>query len=264
MAVTKEGLIGTYTFDNAWEQAQQRLARLGETLDPITIRRIQAIGVSKGWRCLDVGAGGGSIAKWLCATVGSAGAVVATDIDTRFLDTLAESNLKVQHHNVVSDELPRDTYDFIHARLLLMHLPERETILAHLVTALKTGGWLLLEEHDAFSVLALASGSYVRVFKALIEASKPNGMVTDWARRLPTLLSQHGLLSVAADVDVPMFNGTSANAQLWSLTFSQPRERILAAGASADDFDATLKLLNDPDQWFVGPALIGAWGRRSP
>ena len=51
------------------------------------------------------------------------GRVVATDLDTRFLDALHESNLDVLRHDVRTDDLPEETFDLIHARLLLEHLP---------------------------------------------------------------------------------------------------------------------------------------------
>jgi len=255
--------MSTYAFDNAWQHARQRLALLEQGLDPVTIRRMQAIDVAKGWYCLDVGAGGGSIAQWLCARVGPYGHVVATDLDTRFLDALAAPNLEVLRHNIVSDDLPIATYDLIHTRLVLMHIPEREQVLVRLVTALKPGGWLLLEEHDTFPILAVASGPYARVWEAFLSATAPAGSATNWARQLPSLLAQHGLTSVTADGDVPLFSRASATAEFWRLTWSQVRERILGAGETAEELDATLNLLRDPTQWFIGPALIGTWGCRA-
>src|SRR5947208_2913236 len=100
----------TYAFDNAWRQARERLALLETCLDPATTRHMTALGVGAGWTCLDVGAGGGSIAQWLCSRVGAGGQVVATDVDTRFLDALTAPNLEVRRHNVVTDPLPPATF----------------------------------------------------------------------------------------------------------------------------------------------------------
>jgi ubiquinone/menaquinone biosynthesis C-methylase UbiE len=46
-----------------------------------TTRRSATSGVDSGWRCLKVGAGGGSVAAWLCDRVGPSGSVLATDLD---------------------------------------------------------------------------------------------------------------------------------------------------------------------------------------
>jgi 2-polyprenyl-3-methyl-5-hydroxy-6-metoxy-1,4-benzoquinol methylase len=55
-----------YPIDNAWQEERQRLATLEGTFDSGTVRHLEALGVMEGWRCWDVGAGGGSIATWLC------------------------------------------------------------------------------------------------------------------------------------------------------------------------------------------------------
>ena len=64
---------------------RERLALLTQFADPITTRRLTDLGVGRGWRCLEVGAGNGSIARWLASRVGSEGRVVATDLNPRFL-----------------------------------------------------------------------------------------------------------------------------------------------------------------------------------
>lgn len=64
--------------------------------DAATIRYLEEIGVSSGWRCLEVGGGGGTIAEWLCQRVGTAGHVVATDLDTRSLESIVSPNIEVR------------------------------------------------------------------------------------------------------------------------------------------------------------------------
>ena len=68
----------------------------------------RARGVGPGWRCLEVGAGAGSIAGWLADRVGPSGQVIATDLDTRFLEQQARPNLEVRRHDVVRDPLETD------------------------------------------------------------------------------------------------------------------------------------------------------------
>ena len=82
-----------------------RLILYEQIWDPITICHLEINGVSEGWHCLEVGAGAGSIAKWLSARVGPAGKVVATDINTRFLNRLSLPNLEIRQHDIVKDDL---------------------------------------------------------------------------------------------------------------------------------------------------------------
>jgi SAM-dependent methyltransferase len=108
-----------YGLDNAWRHALARLRSLEDWLDPGTIRHLRALDVGAGWRCLEVGAGAGSIARWLSGAVGSGGEVLAIDIDTRFLVGLPEANLRVRRHDVTADDLPAASFDLVHCRLVL-------------------------------------------------------------------------------------------------------------------------------------------------
>jgi 2-polyprenyl-3-methyl-5-hydroxy-6-metoxy-1,4-benzoquinol methylase len=144
----QSGIKSDYSLDNAWVQARERLAALEAHADPGTIRHLEALGVSNGWQCLEVGGGGGSIAEWLCRQVGPAGRVVATDINTRFLEALDLATLEVRVHNIVEDELEQGAFDLVHTRAVLFHLGQRQTALERMVSALKPGGWLLVEEPD--------------------------------------------------------------------------------------------------------------------
>ena len=116
--------------------------------DAATIRYFEEIGVSSGWRCLEVGGGAGTIAEWLCQQVGTAGHVVVTDLDTRLLEAIDSPNLEVRRHDIVNDDLETDRYDLVHARYVLLHLKEGEVVLKKLADSLKPGGWLFIEDPD--------------------------------------------------------------------------------------------------------------------
>ena len=63
------------------------------------------LGVGPGWRCLDVGDGDGSVARWLAGRVGPEGRVTATDLNPRFLGGHGQPNLEVRRHNILEDSL---------------------------------------------------------------------------------------------------------------------------------------------------------------
>src|SRR5579884_2803998 len=139
--------MAKYIFDNSWQKERERLAAQEQAFDPGTIRVLtENCGIGRGWHCLEVGAGGGSIAQWMCQQVGSEGSVVATDIDTRFLDALEEPNLTVLTHDITKDELPAGEFDLIHMRLLLDMMPDKKAIVRKLMAALRPSGYLVLEE----------------------------------------------------------------------------------------------------------------------
>ena len=101
----------TYLLKHSWELENARLTTLAMMLDPKTTHRLNLLGVGAGWRCLEVGGGGGSIAQWLCQRVGPGGHVVATDLETELLQAIDEPNLEVRRHDITTDALETNTFD---------------------------------------------------------------------------------------------------------------------------------------------------------
>jgi 2-polyprenyl-3-methyl-5-hydroxy-6-metoxy-1,4-benzoquinol methylase len=98
----------------------ERLSLLEQLYDPASRRRRSL--VQPGWRCLEIGAGRGSMAVWLAEQVGPAGQVVATDIDTRYLQRLDVPNLEALEHNILEDSLDvlgPGSFDLVCSRLML-------------------------------------------------------------------------------------------------------------------------------------------------
>ena len=137
---------------NAREETVARFDALEEAFDFVTTGHLGRIGVASGWRCLELGAGGGSIASWLATQVGSAGRVVATDLDVSRFGTPLLDRLEVRRLDLVTDALPVGPWDLIHERLVLQHVPARLEVLDRMVAALAPGGWIVLEDFDTAEV----------------------------------------------------------------------------------------------------------------
>jgi ubiquinone/menaquinone biosynthesis C-methylase UbiE len=157
---------------------------LGACHDPSSIRRAEALGVGPGWHCLDAGAGCGSFARWLSARAGPTGRVVAADLDVSLLDS---PGLEVRRLDLETDELPKGAYDFVHTRLVLLHVPARNRMLAKHAAALRPGGVLMVEEDDIHPVLATAEPAQFWSLTWLqarerIEAMGVDGEVVDAGR----------------------------------------------------------------------------------
>ena len=260
--------MAEYTLDNAWQQARRRLALLEAWLDPGTIRHLEALGVDAGWQCWDVGSGGGSIAAWLGARVGTSGHVLATDIDTRFLDALAAPNVEVRQHNIVTEPVPEGAFDLVHARAVLEHLPQREQVLARLVAALKPGGWLLVEDLD-FASFVPGAGSdadaalFRKGWAASEQVGAARGSAADYGRRLYGAVAAQGLVDLGAEGRVAVAYGGSPTARVWRLTTEQVREALVGTGVlSEGELERYLALLEDPGFAWLMPTVVAVWGRR--
>src|SRR3712207_8575836 len=90
-----------YILDDASTLEYQRLDLMSKILDPWTRGYLTALGVSQGWQCLELGGGNGSIAEWLCATVGPSGSVTSIDINPVLLELDWKSTrLNSSHANI--------------------------------------------------------------------------------------------------------------------------------------------------------------------
>jgi 2-polyprenyl-3-methyl-5-hydroxy-6-metoxy-1,4-benzoquinol methylase len=62
--------------------SREHVGYLERLLDGHRVECLEPIGVRPGQSCVDVGAGGGSITRWLAERAGPTGTVVALDVDT--------------------------------------------------------------------------------------------------------------------------------------------------------------------------------------
>ena len=68
--------------------------------------------------------------------LGTSGRVLATDIDVSWIEPAAGVALEVRRHDVIRDPPPSETFDLIHARLVLVHLEDRAVALQVMIDAL--------------------------------------------------------------------------------------------------------------------------------
>ena len=180
-----------YGFDPSWSDERRRLALIERCYDPATTSRLEELGVGAGWQCLEAGAGGGSIARWLRDRVNPGGRVVALDLDIRFVEN--ERGIEARRCDILAAELEADTYDLVHCRALLHHLPGKQlAALRRMAAALRfrPGGVLLEEEPYLGAMLASRTPAWVTAFQALHNAM-PNADYA-WAVALPTALHAAG------------------------------------------------------------------------
>jgi hypothetical protein len=135
--------VGT---DVDWVEQESRLT-VACLADSATLAAFEAHRPTAGMACAEIGAGPGTIARWLCREVGPEGRVVATDLETKWLHLLDEPNLQVRRADIATDALGDREFDLVHVRAVLNHT-DAVAALANVATALRPGGWLLVEEPD--------------------------------------------------------------------------------------------------------------------
>jgi SAM-dependent methyltransferase len=244
----------------------ERLALIQRYQDPPTFRYLEALGVAQGWRCLDVGAGAGSVTTWLAERVGPTGSVLATDLELELLERVEHDNVEVRRHDVLTDPLPAGAFDLVHTRLVLTHLPARDDALRRMVAATRPGGGVMVGEID-FTTLALAEPSDVleRTIGGFDRAVREAGWDPGLGPRLPAMLERRGLKGVEGEAWQSYHRGGSASPAILAMTYERLRSLLLASGRVTErDLDEVKDLLASRELALLGPTLWTAWGRRSP
>ncbi len=243
---------GEYWRRNALDSEAERLRLLERIADPRTERLLSEAGVAPGWSCAELGAGAGSVARSLARRVGPEGSVLALDLDTTLLEDLRSiPQLTVKEADLTTSVLPVESFDLVHTRNLLMHLPDRDRILEELFQAVRPGGVLLVEEADGFPASAATDETFRRTFERLTQR-------WTWARTLPMLVSAKAPETTSVFVETEMLQGGSDLAAFWNHTLRSARTLLQhsAPGLADRDVDRTLGLLDDHSFWTPFMAVV--------
>lgn len=261
-SATPAEVYGDTIFVHGRDTELARLSALAEELDPVTWRCLEAVGVAAHWRCLELGAGTGTVSDRL-ARICHQGSVLATDLDLKYLPSQG-MNLAVRRHDVTTDDLPAESFDLIHARYLFCHLRERNEVLRKVVGWLKPGGWLLLEEPAQFPIASSPHSAYrdvsIGVFAVLAERI---GTDCHWARGLPQSVADTGLTEIGVNATYSFVGGDRPMSRFWRLTVEQLSSHIVGGGhATADQVREVTAHLAGNGFYDLGMATISVWGRR--
>lgn len=254
-----------YIFNTAEAGEHRRLLEQAQVWDRLTFRRLGEIGVGEGWRCLEVGAGSGTVVRWLADRVGPTGHVVATDLETKWLRAIEASNVEVREHEISTGSLGDSVYDLINLRLVLVHQPDEQAVLDKLVKALVPGGSLLVEEYDMRTLPACSppDDTWRSVGGASVEFLEKSGLDAHLGIRLPGLLETAGLVDV--DAEAVGFPRRIPEIPAWRTQIVEIREPLIATGlVTPEQIDEVIAGFDDESCRLVvhGPTMVSVRGRK--
>jgi SAM-dependent methyltransferase len=157
---------------------------------------LERLGVGPGWRCVDVGAGGGDVSVALAEVVGLSGRVYAVDSDPRARDETAAA--AAAHSQVIAitqageDLLLPEPVELAFCRFLLMHVVKPESVVDRMRRAVSEGGWVVAQE--PITSAGRVGGRPM---------SMPAARHPDIGAVLPALLADSGLEIVDAWAEAP-------------------------------------------------------------
>jgi SAM-dependent methyltransferase len=162
------------------------------------VTALDRLGLREGWRCVDVGAGGGDVTVALAALVGRDGRVYAVDSDPRARDEVAKAAAAAGTAQVLAltqaaeDLTLPEAVDLAFCRFLLLHVAQPVAVLRRMANAVRPGGWVVAQEP------VTSAGRIGGRALAMPEARHP-----DIGALLPALARDAGLETVDAWAEAP-------------------------------------------------------------
>ncbi|MFD4606398.1 class I SAM-dependent methyltransferase [Streptomyces sp. NPDC058464] len=232
--------------------------------DDITMARLRALGAGPGWRCLDVGAGTGTVSRRLLDEAGVT-SVLAVDRDVRFLTERPEQpGLDVLEADITAPDAVRGRFRLVHARFVLMHLPEHERLVSTLAGLVAPGGVLVLSDAVDLTSDRAPETPYTSVMRAMWQGLRATiGTDVSWVPSYPQLLRGAGLGSVAAEIHVPPLQPGSPLSRFWADTWERSRAAMRVTGLVDDAaVDAAVRYLASEECAALSAGMLTVWGRK--
>jgi SAM-dependent methyltransferase len=257
---------------------QQRLIAQAQGLEGPARWLLDRIDLKPGLRAVDVGCGPIGIMNLLSERVGTGGIVIGVEREPRFFDMArAEqrrrglSNVELVNADALNTGLDKNSYDFVHERLVLINIPlaAQQAVLKEMLSLLKPGGTIAIQEFDFVSFACDPDHpSWNVLFNTWCDAFHAAGGGNLFiGRALARLLRSAGAENVRihAHANLPQV-GEYQRTHILSLIESTPDLMIgsgkLSAAELRDHVAALAKHLADPKTTLIDRLVVQAWGTK--
>lgn len=258
-----------YIFESAQVNAEfERLKQIEDAFDEKTKDLIQNSGIAPGWSCLELGTGAGSILKWMSVLVGNQGNVVGIDKNIKFINPIEANNIQKIEGDILNVELESNSFDLIHARYVLIHITESEKVIKKLISFLKPGGVIILEEPDFTSAKTISARTsqeqaHQRVNEAIDTMFINLGLNPSLGLKLPLILQSNGIEIETVIGEQHLCCGNSKIARLMGRSAIALKNKYLQTQkASEQDIQNYIDNSVNKDFWAVYYSTISIVGKK--
>ena len=252
-----------------------RLQRQADELAPDSAALLDRVGVRPGQAAIDLGCGPRGILDLLAVRVSPGGRVVGLDADpahtalaAKFAADRALSWVEIMTADARHTGLPSGSFDLVHARTLLINMPDPAAVVAEMVRLARPGGAVAVAEPDTEHALCYPPNpAFDRICAIFPLAFSRNGADLAIGRRIPELFRDAGLTDVKVESRTQMYPpGNSRRTVRLDLVRAMRPQIVqmgLASGQELDELDAAARPhLEDPRTVIMSGLLFLVWGSK--
>jgi ubiquinone/menaquinone biosynthesis C-methylase UbiE len=255
-------------------EERQRLLRQADELLAVSSELLSHTRLGAGDTAIDLGCGPRGILDLLAARVGPAGRVVGLDFDAANV-ALAQayalehglSNVQVITGDAGNTGLPDSSFDVVHARTLLINVPDPAAVVTEMVRlARPDGGVVAMEPDIPLTVCYPRLEAWERMSQLFAQSYARDRADDAVGRRLSELFRNAGLVDIGTEAHMTVYPPGHSRRTVRPDLFRTLRSKIVARGMADDaelaEIDRAVRThLADPHT-LIAHTSFTAWGRK--
>lgn len=236
---------------------------------------LDRIQIPPGARAIELGCGPQGVLELLAERVGPSGTVVGLDKNEGFVASARQyvaeqqlSNVEVVQGDARATHLPRESFDVVFCRLLLVNVPQPEQIVEEMVALLRPGGVIASHEADYLPHgCDPPSPAWDRLFEIFQAYSRAKGVDLFAGRRIHRMLRDAGIVELQVNPVIHVYPPGHHRRSIFLDFIQNTRDALIREGYAGDEeLDALTRdlrrHLDEPDTLVVSHLFFQVWGRK--
>ncbi len=254
---------------------EERLRRQPQELAPDSRRLLDQLNIRPGDQAIDIGCGPQGILDLLSERVGANGKVVGLErsestvqLARQFIAENDLRNVEVRQADAKATGLPRASFDVVHARLVLVNVPEPQRVVEEMIALARPGGVVASHEADWGAFLCdPPSPAWDRLVEVFVAYSRNNGIDLFVGRKTHQMFRAAGLTDIQVNPLIHVYPPGHNRRNILCDFLENVKERILAENLMAETefherFTELQRHLDDTDTLVISHLFIQVWGKR--